>query len=75
MGGPKDTGPASDRADARGLLKELHQRLQEFLDDSTRAQQSNTTGDVLLFRESQDRRRSKSNILPFRKRRAGDRAY
>ena len=58
----------------RSALTGVEQRLRMLMNESSRAaQQPPAVDDVVLFRVTQDRRRSLTNILPYRQRRATDR--
>ena len=62
---PTNSDTASD------LTSFLEQRVRILLDQSTSTQHSSSSNDV-VFRVAQDRRRSPTNILPYRQRRGGD---
>ena len=64
---------ATDNADAVSRLAQvIEQRLRILMDQSKSAHDSGAIDDDLVFRLAQDRRRSKTNILPYRQRRATD---
>jgi hypothetical protein len=72
MEGPQDKDPESDLKRVRHTLTDLQKRLQMLLDESTRSTKPISEAEDVMLRVSQDRRRSKTNILPYRKRRTGD---
>jgi len=72
----KDRSPGSSLTHFRSALAQEEQRLRILLDGSMKStEQSGAIDDAVLFRVTQDRRRSLTNILPYRQRRAADQRY
>jgi hypothetical protein len=82
-GDPPTEASSSSRSEAteglthfRSALNGVEQRVRMLMNESIRsAQQSGAVDDVVLFRVTQDRRRSPVNILPYRQRRATDQRH
>jgi hypothetical protein len=69
----KDGGPGSGLVHFRSALAQEEGRLRILLNGSMKStQQSGSVDDTVLFRVTQDRRRSLTNILPYQQRRAAD---
>jgi hypothetical protein len=73
---PKNFGAGSGLTHFRSALAVEAQRLRMLMDESTKSiQRSGSADDVVLFRLAADRRRSPTNILPYRQRRATDKGH
>jgi hypothetical protein len=73
---PKGFGTGSDLTHFRSALSVEAQRLRLLMDESTKSvQRPGSIDDVVLFRFAHDRRRSLTNILPYRKRRSTDQGH
>jgi len=71
---PTDSGPGSSLTHLRNSLELEAQRLRMLLDKLTQSTPA-PSDDVVRFRLAADRRRSATNILPYRQRRATDQGH